>query len=315
MRCVRIYARCEDFHGSFLFGIDWQRNALGGRAVTTFAVECNGKRGRARYSITYRFRLYQFRDDMTDCQALLTLGFVFATMPHSRQTGRMEEKGQEQAAMDDLYTRWIAHVFDHPPQDPDWYFHTDVLFPVSDAEFVALFMETMQRAGTDLTRFDDVQVNSGLHYIFNNSCSNYVFQLIDADLPKEIKAAALLSIKHLYSDCLAVRCRPVLSHRDEPGATPLNDFCYMLWDVTPLGYWEGRPYQAFFYDTVLDVMEFALSSPNIACIESALHGLGHLHAYVPKQVEQIIDRFLHENQKQQRELLAYAENARSGCIL
>lgn len=126
--------------------------------------------------------------------------------------------------MGHLYPWWIAHVLDHPPQEPNWYFHEHSPFSVSDMEFVWLLTQTMQRSGTDLVPFDDIQVSNGLNYIFNNSCSNYVFQLLGSDLPKEVKSAALLSIQRLYADCLAPRCRPVLSYWEEPGAVPLNHY-------------------------------------------------------------------------------------------
>jgi len=215
--------------------------------------------------------------------------------------------------MEHLYPLWIAHVFEHPSQQPDWHLHEDAPFSVSDAEFVWLFTQTMKRAGTDLIRFDDRQVSSGLNYIFNNSCSNYVFQLLDGDLPKEVKSSALLSIQRLYADCLAPRCHRVLAQ--EPGATALNSFCYMLWEETPLIYWEGRADKEYFYAAILEVLTFVLHSPNIACQESALHGLGHLHYRAAKQVEAIVTSFLRENRSLRPELLDYAKRARAGYIL
>ncbi len=217
--------------------------------------------------------------------------------------------------MEPLYPLWIAHVFDHPAQDTRWYLKDHADFSVSDAEFVWLFTQTMLRAGRDLEPFDDIQVSSGLNYIFNNSCSNYIFQLIDGDVSKEVKSEALLSVQSLYADCLSPRCRPVLSHLSEPGASPLNSFCYMLWEVTPLMYWEGRARKEYFYESVLQVLAFALRCPNIACQESALHGLNHVRHYAKKQVEAIVDDFLQNNPGQRREMLNYAASARGGHLI
>jgi len=58
-----------------------------------------------------------------------------------------------------------------------------------------------------------------------------------------------------------------------------------------------------------------LHSPNIACQESALHGLGHLHYRAAKQVEAIVTSFLRENRSLRPELLDYAKRARAGYIL
>lgn len=218
--------------------------------------------------------------------------------------------------MVDRYDQWIDHVFNHRVEDPAWYFNVDEpLFEVSDRELVALFTRTMLKCGVDLLPFDNAQIDLGLNYIFDNSCSNYSFQLRDSNLPIRDKARAIVAIKHLYSDCFEKRCAPVLSHLDEPGGTSLNYICYMLWDVTPLSYWGGCPNKEFFYQQVLDVLEFALKSSNIACVESALHGLGHIHCDVPKLVEQIVDRFLYENKQAPQKLLSYARDSKNGLII
>ncbi len=106
-----------------------------------------------------------------------------------------------------------------------------------------------------------------------------------------------------YRDCLAPRCGPVLSHLDEPGAKPLNTFCYILWDESPLCRWKG---------VVLDVMEEALSRSNPACVESALHGLNHRFHQSPSEVATIIDRSLTRARALRPKLLSYALTASRG---
>jgi hypothetical protein len=219
-----------------------------------------------------------------------------------------------------LYADWIKHVFDHPAVDanreglPKWYHSWDApLFEVSDEEFLALFQKTMARCGTDLLRFTDAQVGNGLDYVFNPSCSNYIFQLRDGTLAREIKASAILSIAHLYSDCLGPRCKPILGHLNESGGA-LNAFCYMLWDVTPLTYWADNPDKIFFYEKVIETMAFGLRSTNIACVEGALHGLGHMQLDMPELVAHIVGQYILENPKARKEVLAYAMQARQGTV-
>ncbi|AKG24864.1 hypothetical protein [Calothrix sp. 336/3] len=217
--------------------------------------------------------------------------------------------------MIDRYQEWINHVFNHPVHDPQWYFDVDApKFEVSDIEFTSLFIKTMDRCGIDLLQFDDAQVNQGLWYIFLNACSDYMFQLKSVSVPREDKARAIVAIKHLYSDCFEKRCTPTLSHLDEP-SSPLNDICYMLWDITPLNYWEGSDDKEFLYEQVVEVLAFALKSPNIACVESALHGLGHTQMEAPKLVEQVLDEFLGENKLLSEDLVSYAEIAKTGYIM
>jgi hypothetical protein len=218
--------------------------------------------------------------------------------------------------MRDEYERWLKHVFDRPVTDPAWYFDIDETeFQADPQTTTQLITTTMLRSGTDLLAYSDGQVNQGLHYIFNNSCSNVVFAILDGNFPFEQKLDAIRSIKVLYKDCFAPRCAPVLSHIDEPGANPLNGICYMLWDITPLAYWEKRERKEEAYAAVLDVLRFALTSANPACVESALHGLGHKQYLLPRQVEQIVQSFISKPHIQNEDLLQYARNAYQGYVL
>jgi len=83
----------------------------------------------------------------------------------------------------------------------------------------------------------------------------------------------------------------------------------------PLACWEKRERKEEAYAAVLDVLRFALSSPNPACVESALHGLGHMHYKIPRQVEQIVQSFLAKPHIQNEDLLQYARNASYGYVL
>ncbi|NJD24056.1 MAG: hypothetical protein FIB06_01475 [Betaproteobacteria bacterium] len=214
------------------------------------------------------------------------------------------------------YQAWLAHVFDRPPTPSGWYFDVDdPNFPGSAGEIVALTARTLTRCGDDLISFTDVQVAHGLSYLFNNACSDTVFAFIDDDVPATDRLAAISAIRWLYRDCLAVRCAPVLGHCDEAGANPLNGFCYMLWDTTPLAWWEGRPEKDRWYEALADVLEYALTIANPACIESALHGLGHLHPVAPDRVGRAIARFLAAADHLPERLRNYARQAATGCIL
>lgn len=214
------------------------------------------------------------------------------------------------------YGAWLSYVFDRPTHDPAWYFDLELPeFEASSEVLVDLLTHTFRRCGADLARFTDGQVNDGLNYIFGNACSNVAFALMDGKVAPEKRKAALAAIKQLYADCFERRCAPVLGHRDEPGATPLNQICYMLWDITPLGWWEGSKEKEIFYPEVLAVLRYALGSRNIACIESALHGLGHLRPYRAAEVAPIIQDFMRGKRELRPELRTYAENAAAGCIL
>lgn len=180
--------------------------------------------------------------------------------------------------MTNQYDIWLKFVFDRTVREPAWYFDSNEPdFVADDETIIELITRTMLRSGSDLARYSNGQVDQGLNYIFNNSCSNIIFSVLDGDVAFEHKLRVIRSIKTLYKECFTPRCAPVLCHIDERGSNPLNDICYMLWDVTPLGYWDKRERKEEAYAAILEVLEFALTSTNAACVESALHGLGHMY--------------------------------------
>ena len=89
----------------------------------------------------------------------------------------------------------------------------------------------------------------------------------------------------------------------------------MLWEITVVNYWEGSPDKEIFYPAVIDVMRFALTLGNDACIESGLHGLGHTADYAePDSVKAIVDKFLLSHPDLRPELKKYAKGAALGLV-
>lgn len=213
------------------------------------------------------------------------------------------------------YAEWLKFVFDRPLTPNGWYFDLDEPdFDGSETEIAELVACTLENCGRDLAGYSAEQLYHGLSYIFSNACSNTVFALIDESVPIELRLRAIAAIKALYRDCFASRCAPVLCYLDEPGANALNPVCYMLWDMSPLGHWEGRPNKEVFYSAIVGVMEEALASDNPACVESALHGLGHAQPYFTDGIVEVISAFQRRNVYVAARLKDYAQYARSGCV-
>ena len=181
---------------------------------------------------------------------------------------------------------------------------------------VTLVTHTLENCGTDLARFSDAQVNHGLNYIFDGTCSNVVHALMSDNVSAGLRLQAISGIEILYRDCFGPRCAPVLGHSGEPGDNPLNYICYMLWDVSPLSYWERKtsPDREIFYNAVVDVLEDALTSTNPACVESALHGLGHMLSSHIDRVTQVISAFQRKNAFASPQLESYAKCASVGNV-
>ena len=95
---------------------------------------------------------------------------------------------------------------------------------------------------------------------------------------------------------------------------PLNTICFLWWDVFPA--WgdpqdDSRSKEA---DEYIGVMERCLSLTHHACLEGALHGLGHWQLIFPERTEPIVDRFLQQRNDLRPELVMYARRARDGAV-
>jgi hypothetical protein len=217
--------------------------------------------------------------------------------------------------MHPLYADWLKYVFDRPVTPNGWYFDLEDLVPF-DADtngLVELVTTTFENCGRDLSLYSNEQLRYGLSYILDNGASDVVFSLMSEDVPLELRLRATASLKRVYSEVFESRCEPVLGHISEAGGNALNYTCYMLWDASPLSYWERSRERGMFYRAVSEVMEHALSSSNRACVESGLHGLGHIHSYYPERVEEVIDRYLNAPNPV-AELRQYARDARRGNV-
>jgi len=218
--------------------------------------------------------------------------------------------------MHSRYIDWLKYVFDRPATVNGWYFDVDDLEPFEGEprELVELVTCTFENCGRDLSSYSNEQLRYGLSYILENGASDVVFSLMSKDVPTELRLRAIASLKHVYSEIFEQRCAPVLGHINEPGGNALNYICYMLWDVSPLSYWERSRERTTFYGAVCEVLEYSPQSSNRACVESGLHGLGHIFSSYPERVQQVIDGFLHSAANCVSQLRQYAEAARKGYV-
>ncbi|WP_444919224.1 hypothetical protein [Microbulbifer sp. JMSA003] len=211
------------------------------------------------------------------------------------------------------YNEFLEFLFNRNESLGEWRWDIDLDEPdISGESLVSYIIRMFDNYDSDLAQYSDWQLALGLEYIFNNTFSDLSFYLRDGPSSLEKRLQAIHSLKHLYSKCLNFRCRDSLGHLSEVG-NPLNNFCYMLWDTTPLSYCEELPDSDALYSAVAEVMEYALSLDNLACIESGLHGLGHLELYY-KDAPKIVKKFIKDARVKNSRLLEYAINAESGCI-
>ncbi len=214
------------------------------------------------------------------------------------------------------FEEWLSHVFDHQPQKGSWWWNEDAIdWAAPPSDTVAFMTKTFEETASVFKPFSEAQLSDGLYYISNESCSDISSALLDESVPSVARKNTIKAIKNLYTDFFAARCSPILSHLDEKSDSPLNEVCYMWWDVFPYRFISQSAARAELGGECLAVMEFAIGLDSVACRESALHGLGHWAKDYPDLVRRVIDDFIKMNPNERPELLAYAQRAREGGVL
>jgi hypothetical protein len=208
---------------------------------------------------------------------------------------------------DKFYDELIAFAFNRDGDINSWAWDLELREPTAPPETVAVAIRRLCiNSGEDLKGFNNLQVAGGLKYIFENTFSNYTFDVLNGELHSELRSSTLRSLHSMFEKCFAPRCAPLLSHgSNQMLDNPLNGVCYMFWDTSPLS--TGGP-------DALQVMENSLYLKNVACVESGLHGLGHAFYKNENRVEAAIDKFLASTPNIDEKLLTYAMNARRGYV-
>lgn len=213
---------------------------------------------------------------------------------------------------DEEYKKWLKFLFDRDESGGDWHdSNVDENYRPSDLSIVLFTIKMFNNMQSDVCHYSDWQIATGLECLFYNTHSDFIFALSSESVELDLRLTAIRSIKNLYTFCFNIRCEPVLAHLSERG-NRLNETCYMLWDATPLSYFEGYPHEKQISEAVFTVIEHALGLSNIACSESGLHALGHM-SYRPEVLE-MVARFLKCSGELDTRLIKYAEAAESGHV-
>ena len=221
------------------------------------------------------------------------------------------------------FEQWVEHIFDHPVEDPAWHWDIDSDYYNYEenvhltVEYLAQLFESPLNS---IKPYTDAQINQALWYLIGSSASSYMFTLFEASIPLKLRRQVVLSMYNMFEQVFAPRCSPILEHlqlsgSDSSSINPLNEVCYMWWDIIPLAPRMGDPEREALDKQCLAVMERTLELDSIACREAALHGLGHWkHAY-HRKVRRIIDAFLKRTPDIDDDLLKYALSARNFGVL
>ncbi|WP_296575186.1 hypothetical protein [Phreatobacter sp.] len=231
------------------------------------------------------------------------------------QAGRQDAWMQRFREGSDAYRAWLKLTFEgsistgwqHGDSDPDDY--PDNGWP--DEERCFLLGALCQRAGEDLARYSDQAAGYGLYFTFSNACSRMSEALTEQTVERDLRVAAIRSLPILYRDFFAVRF-PTGQLDDRPG--PLADCLYMLWDMAAFGFDLTDEQMSDIGEDLLDVLAAILAMENVACTQSALHGLNH-KASKSARASKVIDEWLKAHPSISEELRAEALAARGGLSM
>ncbi len=185
---------------------------------------------------------------------------------------------------------------------------------VSSVDTLTYITRAFESAASVLSHFSNFELNRGLYYLVSHS-SEDTFILVDNEIAWEDRKRCIFSFRSLFEQLFSVRCSPHLSYIDDlPSENPLNQVCYMWWDILPVVGNVNEPHGEEINLSFIDIMEAILKIDSLACRESSLHGLGHWWYKYPVRVAAIIDTFLIENPTLSPELVDYAHMAKVGKV-
>lgn len=217
------------------------------------------------------------------------------------------------------YEDWLMFFFGRLRDDDDP-FEIDWQFDVPLSDLTALLSHMLENAATDLAPYSDQQLAMGLEALFMPHHTDISFLVSDKHINRQEKARLVRALKPFYIDFLAHRCAPALGHLDEAKGHRLGFYIYMLWDVSALAQRLITVTNSQNSNSILVEIfgEILLHTPaNPACLESILHGLGHMvfsHPEYAQQINWVIDSFLINRPNLRPELMEYAQIAKTGCI-
>lgn len=221
------------------------------------------------------------------------------------------------------YDEWERFVFDHPVLNPQWWWQepesgyrqewNDEADPARTLSYLTQLFE--QPEGL-IGRFSRKQIDQGLGFLVDNSCSNHMFVLSNESLLWVDRRRCFDAMIPFYSKLIAPVYGDDLGHtRRGPGDPDRPNYaCYMWWDSIPIYGGMDHPDCDRINDAILHVLEEVLKLKAESCLESVLHGLGHWHVYVPERTEPIARQFLSRTDISST-LREYAERAAVGGVL
>lgn len=218
----------------------------------------------------------------------------------------------------DSFAQWIRYVFDHPPvgrEQREWYWGDGVeaeheKWSADASTNVRRMTRLLQEPGS-LAPFSRAQVAQGLWFLLGPSPADFDDDILAGEVALDLRLGCIGATPGFFEAYVAREClqQGWGEHEDD-----LATVCFMWWDLWLHGlHWAPSEDTEALIDAVLKALCAIGAGRSVACIESALHGLNHLHEYAPQLSEAAVDALLRGNQSWPPKLIEYAQGARHGA--
>lgn len=169
--------------------------------------------------------------------------------------------------------------------------------------------------GFIIKRFTADQIARATWFIFGLG-SEYFHDVCSDAVPIKLQVDCIRSVTTMYTDLYDKLCCQFGTDPDSDRSDAIDVAVVMIWDMDsfdgPVMYSSEKLHlRDNGFKVLKTVLEKCYTS---TCLESALHGLGHVQHKNPELVVQIIDGFL-SSRKIPKWLLEYAMHAKTGSVI
>lgn len=208
---------------------------------------------------------------------------------------------------------FTEYLFDRSANGTEWYFSNEHEDPsVAKDLLVRLAAETFRGIAKTSSQFDERQVCMGLQYLVNPSCGPIPYLYLDTSIDFSLRRDAIIGMETVFRDVFShLNVGRTLYQNGKNAPLSYRETCYMWWDLFPR---HGAPRKPDLEQTdtvICQTICSILKIDNLACQESALHGLGHWFSSRPDEVVEAVETFLPRTPV---ELRQYAIDAMQGRV-
>lgn len=187
--------------------------------------------------------------------------------------------------------------------------------PFASATIAATMLAELFRRANELPAlYSRAAVAAGLWHIAQPLTLEYSRALWDDKTSEDAAVSATRAMFDLFQKLFAPQCEPAMCSGGSETGDQLNSICYMWFDLIGLDHGAESKITGDRMTTALETLDRVLSLSNIACQESALHGLGHIAYYKPALAKPIVEKFLRRAKSAPPKLRRYAELAAVGHV-